>query len=1147
MKGRRRRGRCIRLAMCALAALSVWMISAEAAVAAPPQITNSGAAKVTSSSATLTADINPQGKPTRFHFEYGTADCTSNPCTSIPIPEGEIPAGSSPVHVEVTVEGLTPAAIYHFRTLAKNGEQAKGPDRIFTTRGSPSEGLPDNRAYEQSSPVDKDGGDATGKVALVKAADNGSGITFNSTFGIPGGKGAQALPTYLALRGGGGSGWATQGLLSPPLFGERAQVQGWLPDFSETFSNATKLGSPRIKALVSQSTTGGSATVVASYTAKAEYSYVGASADASIVFFESQAKLPPAEGEDPIEAAIDGASNLYAWDRVSGRLSLAGILNDGKAPPKGAFAGPYHRAAGASAQTLREGGAGRGYYLQGTHTITLAGNIYFTEAVSGQLYLRLNPTQPQSDLLAGKCAKPAEACTIHVSASKRSTPDPAGAQPAAFQAASVDGSAAFFTSSEKLTNDANTGPEQPAPAIGIGNSTTGAIEKADFIPKRAVGVALDSTHVYWADPVGGTIGRADLNGENPDDGFIVPGPSECEEEETEPGVFVPVPVPSKPRYVAVDAGHIYWTNTGKLEGNGDPAEAGGTIGRADVGGTNSDPDFICGASNPQGIAVNATHVYWANAAKDPVKRSIARAAIGGGEIEQEFFPVNTSRTPYGVALSPTHVYFSINNETSDFGSVRRIPLAGGEEKFFNPGKAGIRGVATDATHVYWATQGEEAIGRADLELTSGENEFVKPAGKLNGLATDASHLYWSVNGESPSNPGNDLYRYQADTDTLTDLTPDSVDTNGAEVQGVLGASEDGSHVYFAANGDLDGGGPASAGDCHTQGAHGPLATTSGSCSVYLWHDGAISLVAQLRGKANSEATDALAWTGTPRELFSTAGFVPKTSFLSQDGQTLLFRSQEKLTEYDNEGVPELYRYSAETQTVACVSCPPSGEAVGKGPSLGSVSYPGPIAPALASVAMVQSRNLSADGNRAFFETAEALVPEDTNGEVSCPALGAKLTPACLDTYEWEAPGTGTCKEAGPGYSVLNEGCIYLISTGTSEFPSYFADASQSGDDVFFFTRQQLVDQDKDELQDVYDARVGGGLASQNPITLVPCESAEACHGPGQEAPAESSPGSATFIGPGNPVGKHKKPKAAKHKAKGHKHQRRSATNREVNR
>ena len=119
------------------------------------------------------------------------------------------------------------------------------------------------------------------------------------------------------------------------------------------------------------------------------------------------------------------------------------------------------------------------------------------------------------------------------------------------------------------------------------------------------------------------------------------------------------------------------------------------------------------------------------------------------------------------------------------------------------------------------------------------------------------------------------------------------------------------------------------------------------------------------------------------------------------------------------------------------------------------------------------------------------------------------------------------------YSPLNDGCIYLLSSGKSEFPSFFADASASGKDVFFFTRDQLVGQDKDQLQDVYDARAEGGLAAQSPVAPVPCEGAEACHGQAQTPPVESTPATSTFVGPGNQAQKHKKQKAKK-KSKKHK-------------
>ena len=333
--------------------------------------------------------------------------------------------------VAKVVEGLEPSTIYHFLVEATNPEgTVKGADHAIATFGEPSGGLPDGRVYEQASPVNKDGSDAIGKIGLVKAANNGNGITFNSTFGIPGGKGAQTLPTYLASRGAGQAGWSTQGLLPPAALegkdlADIAQVQGWSPDFTEIFSNATVLGDSRVKALISQSPAGGPVKFIAPYTFEAEYAFVGTDADNSTVFFESQAKLPPEAGKEPIAAALTGKSNLYAWDRASGRISLVDVSNLEKAPPGGGFAGPYDWSVGNQLAVSRtHGGAERGYILQETNAITASGDIYFTEAGTGQIYLRRNPTQPQSKMQGEECLEEDMACTIPVSASKRSDPRP---------------------------------------------------------------------------------------------------------------------------------------------------------------------------------------------------------------------------------------------------------------------------------------------------------------------------------------------------------------------------------------------------------------------------------------------------------------------------------------------------------------------------------------------------------------------------------------------------------------------------------------------------------------------------------------------------------------------------------------------------
>jgi hypothetical protein len=1105
--------------LAATATLCLLGICAASASAEAPVILKTTISHLGTGSVVLEAQIDPKGEAGKFHFEYGSAACSSKPCTSTS--EGKFKAVGPPVPIKAEVVGLTPGTTYHFRVLIKNtgSESATGPDAEFTTylpppvfgscangsfrAGQPSGSLPDCRAYEQASPIDKNGVDARGRVVWVKASVNGDAISYGAAGGIPGAEGSQELPAYLASRGAGD--WSTQGLLPPQSAGQEAFVLGWTPDFSQTFSAARRLGATPETAFLERSSADRSLTEIAPYGSggSVNSSFAGASADGSEVVFESQAKLT--------SAAIAGHSNVYVWDRASKVIRLAGVLNDKTAPPAGAFAGSYDWIAGTNAASLQSGGSAASYYTQDQHAITADGSLYFTAAGTGKLYLRRNPSQEQSKLDgAGKCIESAMACTIQVSATHKNNgtgekgTDAAGEQPAAFLAASADGSKVLFSSSEKLTNDATTGPEPLPPAIGTAKATDGGAKNLGLLLTTAKGVATDAAHIYWTNPKEGTIGRSDLNGT----------PASIE-----PNFITGA---NNPQYVAVDVGHIYWTNAA------DGKAGTGTIGRADINGTPAsiEEEFIKGANDPQGIAVNSEHIYWANAGDaqgngeaEILTRTIGRADLNGtpASVEQSFIQVDhggQEEIPAGLAVDSSSIYWTSNGH-DEGGFVVRRDLDGSpaSNKFFfdnrHEGVSGEAGITLDATHVYWARQGASSIGQINLALeeSSANREFVADAQHPQGLALQGEGLYWSVNGELTPNPGNDLYGYNAKTGALSDLTVDTVDPNGAEVKGILGTSSDASDIYFVANGDLDGTGPASAGDC--RGSAEQILNFSGECSLYLKQgEAAPSFIARL--DASGAQGDAGDWL--PRG--GLLGQTEKTARVSADGSTVLYRSQVG-------GTPQFYRYQVGEAAPTCISCDRSGVAPNGGPGFGSINLAFIIP---TDPAFTLSRNLSADGNQVFFETTEALVGADTNGADGCPEVGTpQITyPVCLDVYEWEAVGSGSCQVA-----TQNGGCLYLLSTGKSDDASFFADASASGNDAFLITSSPgLVRQDQDQLYDVYDARVGGGLAAQNQVAAAPCEG-DACKPRATAPPGFESPGSASFKGPGNV----KKPACPKNKRK----------------
>ena len=325
-----------------------------------------------------------------------------------------------------------------------------------------------------------------------------------------------------------------------------------------------------------------------------------------------------------------------------------------------------------------------------------------------------------------------------------------------------------------------------------------------------------------------------------------------------------------------------------------------------------------------------------------------------------------------------------------------------------------------------------------------------------------------------------LYRFDAESAQAVALTP-----AGAEVQGVLGVSGDGSHVYFAAHGVLAAGG------------------VSGAGNIYEWHEGAIALITS-KGEEDDWTAHTLLYHGVARG--GPAEGV-RTARVSADGRTLMFTSRMDVTGYDNHGAgnhcteqeapapcDEVYVYNASTGEVTCVSCNPSGTSATSDALLYHLESDGSIPPPTL-YPWELPRNLSEDGSRVFFETEEALLPADSN--------------SVMDVYEWEREGAGSCPAGRGG------GCLYLISSGVSSEPSYFAQASSSGGDVFLFTRQSLVGQDEDELVDLYDAREDGGIAAQNPpAPAAPCLG-EACHPTQPPAPATGLPVSQVFSGAEN--------------------------------
>jgi hypothetical protein len=359
---------------------------------------------------------------------------------------------------------------------------------------------------------------------------------------------------------------------------------------------------------------------------------------------------------------------------------------------------------------------------------------------------------------------------------------------------------------------------------------------------------------------------------------------------------------------------------------------------------------------------------------------------------------------------------------------------------------------------------------------------------------------------------------------LTDLTPER-EGHPAEVQNIVsGASEDGSYVYFVADSVL-GENKNSEGESATHGTCKPGTQSNETCNLYEYHNGAITFIATLSG------VDEYDWGRGDSNSTIYHGIAYLTARVSPDGRYLAFMSNRSLTGYDNRdavsGKPdmEVYLHDALTGRLACVSCNPTGSrpvgvevdeffdlrpnvvAVrgGNGETRVAANLP-PGNEVEGDQSLYLPRALS-DSGRVFFNSNDALVSQDANGQE--------------DVYEFEPEGTGGCVVSSVTFSPKTGGCVSLISSGTSPEESGFMDASKDGGDVFFLTTGRLTSQDYDTAFDVYDAHECSVVVPcvAPPVASPPCASGDACKGaPSPQPQIFGAPASATFAGRGNVLG-----------------------------
>jgi hypothetical protein len=420
--------------------------------------------------------------------------------------------------------------------------------------------------------------------------------------------------------------------------------------------------------------------------------------------------------------------------------------------------------------------------------------------------------------------------------------------------------------------------------------------------------------------------------------------------------------------------------------------------------------------------------------------------------------------------------------------------------------------------------------------------------RFEAMSRDGSRLFYlepeiSKGAQDTLAKEGELYVLDPATGASANLTANHLNgERSARVQSnVLGISDDGSYVYLVAKGVLASG------------------AVYGQDNLYLLHyTGSEWQTAFIAGLSPS---DEKSWRDTYSPSITDVEMQHVSSHVTANGRYLAFMSNRPLTGYDNRdaisGEPdeEVYLYDALANHLVCVSCNPTGARPlgvydGITPPLmdqngawafesgyfGEGSHGNWLAADVAPAwhtnwdrAFHEVEYLS-DSGRLFFNSSDALVPQDTNG--------------LADVYEYEpirsaqAPASDTCTTGSATYSARSGGCVSLISSGQSSSESTYLDSSESGDDVFFITAAKLVGEDFDTVNDVYDAHACSVAVPcrSEPVSPPACTSGDSCKAAPTPQPEIFGPApSATFKGTGNVIREAAKKRAVKHKHKSRRH------------
>jgi hypothetical protein len=213
------------------------------------------------------------------------------------------------------------------------------------------------------------------------------------------------------------------------------------------------------------------------------------------------------------------------------------------------------------------------------------------------------------------------------------------------------------------------------------------------------------------------------------------------------------------------ATHLFWSRTEQ-----------GTIARARLDGTEQNLNLISGLG-AGGISVLGNYIYWNTGS------AIAKSTLSGTSVDAAFISNVEGSIFVGGNLLATDAYLYWNQGDTKIG---RANIDGtGQNPDFITGIAGTDDIASDGTYVYWNEYQSNAIGRCKLDGTEVNHTFIDSAMNSGGLTVTASHIYWTNYGTGS------IGRANIDgTSKVQDFIPTGASSNP------YGIVSDGTYVYW---------------------------------------------------------------------------------------------------------------------------------------------------------------------------------------------------------------------------------------------------------------------------------------------------------------------------------------------------------------